>query len=151
MKVTIIPVVLGALCTVTKGSIQGLEDLEISLLNYWDRPEYWEESWRLEETWCHSNSSEKPSAYTGVKNLQASKIMIIKRRKMGSLKVFLCFVSEINSYLKIASLEILREVLPHFMWIIYTIIPGAIHVEFYPGWQRMFKLNLCWKRKNIIK
>ena len=30
--------------------------------------EYWEESWRLEETCCHSDSSEKPSASAGVKN-----------------------------------------------------------------------------------
>ena len=37
---------------------------------YWKRPEYWEESWRLEETCCHSNSSEKPSAKTDVKNSQ---------------------------------------------------------------------------------
>ena len=31
---------------------------------YWEWPEYCEESWRLEETCCHSNSSEKPSAKT---------------------------------------------------------------------------------------
>ena len=29
---------------------------------HWERPEYWEESWRLEKTCCHSNSNEKPSA-----------------------------------------------------------------------------------------
>ena len=29
MKMTVIPIVIGALGTVTKGSIQGLEDLEI--------------------------------------------------------------------------------------------------------------------------
>ena len=34
---------------------------------YWRWPEYWEESWRLEKTCCHSNSSEKPSAKTDVK------------------------------------------------------------------------------------
>ena len=38
--------------------------------NLTDRPEYWEESWRLEETCCHSNSSEKSSANTGVKTSQ---------------------------------------------------------------------------------
>ena len=32
------------------------------------RPEYWEESWRLEESCCHSNSSERPSANADVKN-----------------------------------------------------------------------------------
>ena len=37
------------------------------LQHRWDRPEYWEESWRLEET-CHSNSSERRSAYAGVKH-----------------------------------------------------------------------------------
>ena len=30
MKVMIIPIVFGALCTVTKGYVQGLEDLEIT-------------------------------------------------------------------------------------------------------------------------
>ena len=35
---------------------------------------YWEESWRLEETCCHSNSNEKPSANADVKN---SKLIII--------------------------------------------------------------------------
>ena len=36
--------------------------------HYWKRPEYWKESWRLEETCCHSNSSEKPSVGADVKN-----------------------------------------------------------------------------------
>ena len=40
------------------------------LLHYWDRPENWEESWRLDGTCCHSNSSEKPSANAGGKNSQ---------------------------------------------------------------------------------
>ena len=40
------------------------------LLHYWDRSEYWEQSWRLGETCCHSNSSEKPSAGADVKNSQ---------------------------------------------------------------------------------
>ena len=35
---------------------------------YWWQPEYGEESWRLVETRCHSNSSEKPSADADVKN-----------------------------------------------------------------------------------
>ena len=34
----------------------------------WKRSEYWEESWRLEETCCHSIPSEIPSAYADVKN-----------------------------------------------------------------------------------
>ena len=32
--------------------------------------EYWEESWRLGETCCHSNANEKPSAKTDAKNSQ---------------------------------------------------------------------------------
>ena len=40
------------------------------LQHYWEWPEYWEESLRLEETCCHSNSSEIPSAYTDMKNSQ---------------------------------------------------------------------------------
>ena len=40
------------------------------LLHYWERPEYWEESWKHEETYCLSNSRERPSAITGVKNSQ---------------------------------------------------------------------------------
>ena len=39
------------------------------LQHCWERPEYWgEESWRLQETCCHSNSSERPSANADVKN-----------------------------------------------------------------------------------
>ena len=34
----------------------------------WERPEYWEESWRIEETCCQSNSCERPSANEDVKN-----------------------------------------------------------------------------------
>ena len=38
------------------------------LLYNWEWLEYWEESWRLEKTCCHSNSSERPSAYADKKN-----------------------------------------------------------------------------------
>ena len=38
------------------------------LQHYWERPEYWEESWRNEETCCHSNSSERPPTNADVKN-----------------------------------------------------------------------------------
>ena len=35
------------------------EKSRLSRLQYcWDKPEYWEESWRPEETSCHSGSSE---------------------------------------------------------------------------------------------
>ena len=73
MLVTIIPIVIGAFGTVTKGLLKGLEDLEVggrvetiqtTTLLRTAR----EESWRLEETCCHSDSSEKPSANADVKN-----------------------------------------------------------------------------------
>ena len=74
MKVTIKPIVIDALGTITAGFIMGLEDREITgpskLLHYWNQSEYWEESWRLEETGCLSNSSESPSAKVDVKNYQ---------------------------------------------------------------------------------
>ena len=77
MKVTIIPIVICAFGTVTKGLLKGLEDWEYEeewrpskLQHYWERPEYWAESWRLEETYCHSNSSERPSTNTDLKNSQ---------------------------------------------------------------------------------
>ena len=73
MKVTIVTIVTGALGT--KPLWKGLEDLEVggrletiqttALLR---RRESWDESWRLEETCCHSDSSEKPSANADVKN-----------------------------------------------------------------------------------
>ena len=78
MKVTFIPIVIGAFGTVTKGLLKGLEDLEVGdrvettkQQHYWKRPEYWEESWKLEETCCHSISSEIPSAYADVKTLMS--------------------------------------------------------------------------------
>ena len=69
MKVTVILIVIGALGTVTKGMVQEQEDLEITgQVETVQTTEYGEELWRLVETCCHSNSSEKPSANTGVKN-----------------------------------------------------------------------------------
>ena len=77
MKVTFIPIVICVLGTVTERLLKGLEDMEIrgrmatiKLLHYWDRPEYCEKSWRLEETCCHSNPCERPSAYAELKNSQ---------------------------------------------------------------------------------
>ena len=69
-----ISIVIGALGTVIKGLIKGLEDLEIrgqvETIHYWDQSEYWEEFWRLEETCGHLNSGERPSANADVKNSQ---------------------------------------------------------------------------------
>ena len=77
MNVTIIPILIGAFGTVTKGLLKGLEDLEvggrvetIQLQYYWEQPEYWEESWGHKETCCHLNTSEKPLAKTDMKNSQ---------------------------------------------------------------------------------
>ena len=75
MKVIIIPIVISAFGTVTKGLFKGLEDLEaggrvetIQTTALLKRPEYWEESWRLKEICFHSISSERPSVCAGVKN-----------------------------------------------------------------------------------
>ena len=66
---------VGAIGTVTKGLIKGLKDFQVGgrvettkLLHYWELPEYWEESWIFEETCCHSDSHERPSANADVKN-----------------------------------------------------------------------------------
>ena len=74
MKVTILPIVVGAFGTVSKGLFKGLEDLEVggqvetiqttALLK---TARILEESRRIEETCCHSTSSEIPSA-DAVKN-----------------------------------------------------------------------------------
>ena len=62
MKVTIIPIVIGSFSTVTKSLLK--EDVEVGgrsgeLPKYSrERPEYWAESWRQEESCCQSNSSE---------------------------------------------------------------------------------------------
>ena len=79
MKVTIIPIVIGAFGTVTKGLLKDLEDLEVVgwvWQHYWERPEYWEVSWKPEETCCHSDSSEEPSPNTDVKNSLRDEIII---------------------------------------------------------------------------
>ena len=57
MKVTIIPIVISALGTITERLIPELEDLEIrgqveTVQTTANRPEYLEESWRLEGTCC---------------------------------------------------------------------------------------------------
>ena len=73
IKVTVIPIVIGALGTIPKGLVKGLEDWKLEdklrpfrIQHYKDWLEYWEESWRLEETCCHSDSSERPSTNADV-------------------------------------------------------------------------------------
>ena len=83
MKVTIVPIVIGALGTVTKGLLKGLEDLEVggrvetiqttALLR---TARIQRRVLEIEETCCHSNSSEKPSANTDVKNSRGVYIYI---------------------------------------------------------------------------
>ena len=70
MKVTAIPIVNGSLVTVTKGLVKRTRGLgnNITISCY-----CWEESWRYEETYFHSNSSERPSALADVKNSQGIK------------------------------------------------------------------------------
>ena len=77
----VIPIVIGALGTVTKGLIEVLEDLEIR-----GRVEIIQTTVllrsvrilrRVLETCCYSDSRGKPSANAGVKISQMSKIIII--------------------------------------------------------------------------
>ncbi len=79
MKVTIVPIVIGALGTITKGLLKGLEDMEVggrvetiqttALLRRAKNPEKSSgDLRRLEETCCHSDSNEKPSANADLKN-----------------------------------------------------------------------------------
>ena len=73
MQVTIIPIVIGAFGTVTKGLLKWLEDLEVSRRVETIQTTTLLRTARilrrvLEETCCHSNSSERPSANADVKN-----------------------------------------------------------------------------------
>ena len=84
MKMTAIPVVIGALGTVTKRCVKWLEDLEISTRMVTIQTTALLRSARIlrrvleiEGTCCHSNSSEKPLANAGGKDSQKSKIIII--------------------------------------------------------------------------
>ena len=61
MQVTLIPIVIGAFGTITKGLLKGLEDLKVG-----GRVETIQTTTLF--IYCHSNSSEKPSANADVKN-----------------------------------------------------------------------------------
>ena len=67
-KRTIIPIVIGARGTVTKGLVQRVEDLHML--------QYWEESWKL-QICCRSNSSEKPSVNAVGKKIKEELLIII--------------------------------------------------------------------------
>ena len=82
MRVTMIPIVIGALGTVLKDLERGLKELEIGgqlKQHCWDSPEYWEKYWRPKGTCCNSDSTERTSANAGVKNLLLIIIIIICR------------------------------------------------------------------------
>ena len=72
MKVTIIPIVIGAFGTVTKGLLKGLEDLEVGgrvdIIQTTSLLRTARILSRVLETNCHFDSSEKPSVNTDVKN-----------------------------------------------------------------------------------
>ena len=74
MQVTVIPIVIGVLEQSTKGwkedfkSWKSEDESRLSRQQYCrNRLEYWKESWRAEETYCYSDSSEIPPANAGVK------------------------------------------------------------------------------------
>ena len=74
-KVTVMPIVISTHGTVPKPWKSNWKSRKFehktrpSKQHCWDQTEYWEESWRPEETCCHSDSHEGPSANAGVKNL----------------------------------------------------------------------------------
>ena len=80
MKVTIIPIVIGAFDTVTKGLLKELEDLEVrgrvqvihktALLR---TARILRRILETEATCCHLNFSERPSANADVKNSKGVK------------------------------------------------------------------------------
>ena len=65
MKVTIIPIVTGALTAVTKGFVQGLEDLDMRTSG--DHPNYSIVEIGQNTEKSPGDSSERPSANVGVK------------------------------------------------------------------------------------
>ena len=95
MKVTIIPIVIGAFGTVTKGLLKDLEDLEVG-----GRVETIQTTllktarilWRVLETWgdlLSLNLQWKPSAYADVKNYNDNNDNKQKERKLAFLWILL--------------------------------------------------------------
>ena len=87
MQVTIIPIVIGAFETVTKGLRKGLDDLEVGR-----RVEIIQTTAllrtarilrRVLETWGHSDSSEKPSANADMKSSNEWMIIILIIKEGG--------------------------------------------------------------------
>ena len=76
MKMMVIPNISGALGTIPKGFMKGLEDLEmrgqVETIQTTALLRLTKILRRVMETCCHSNSSEKPSTNAGAKNSQKS-------------------------------------------------------------------------------
>ena len=74
MKVILIAIIIRALEAIHIGLVRVLDELEVGgcvyTIHCHDRPEYFEESGRLGETFSHSGCCQRPSPYAGVKNLQ---------------------------------------------------------------------------------
>ena len=80
MWVTVMPIVICVLRTIPKSLVRVLEELKIGRQAeqyFWAQLEYWEAFWTPEKTFCDSDSSERPSANSGVKNSQGVMIIII--------------------------------------------------------------------------
>ena len=86
MKVTFIPIVIGALGTATKGLIKGRKDLEIRGQVETIKTTALLKSIRIlsrvSETCCHSNPSERPSTYADVNNSQGVVINMKNKKKL---------------------------------------------------------------------
>ena len=74
MLVTVLQIVIGALGTITKRSVKGLEDLEmrgqVETIQTTALLRSARILRRVQETWCLSNSSGRLSANVGVENSQ---------------------------------------------------------------------------------
>ena len=79
ITLTAILIVIGALGKISKGLVEDLErrgrleTIQTTALLILEE----EESWRLGQTWCHSDSNEKPSTKSDVKTSQKSRIIIL--------------------------------------------------------------------------
>ena len=79
MKVTIVPIVIGAFGKLTKGLLKGLKDLEVGgwveTIQMTALPRTDRILSRVLVTCCHTKSSEKPSANTDVKKIVVKKVV----------------------------------------------------------------------------
>ena len=99
IKVKVILIAIGALGTVTKRLVEGLEGLEIrgrtetiQTIALLRSAGILRRVLRIEETCCRLNSSEKPSVNAGGKYSQRSKIIIVTRNHINTYKLFELFV-----------------------------------------------------------